>query len=569
MKDHMSQVSKRLLMGVLALTVALGCAGVTAAERPPNVGTTVREIEQQRPAVPPKAKPSLQVEPPSRPALDAAGDATFRVNSVRISGATLFSDLELLPLVAELAGREVGLADLEAAAGRITQFYRNHGYPVARAYVPAQTIEGRGVEIAVLEGRYGTLDVRNDSRLSDALVHDTLRVPSTDNVIESKPLDRDLLLLKDLAGVAIAATLTPGERVGTSNLLVDVTSASTFSGSLEADNFGNEYTGEWRFGGSVAAANLAGRGDLLSLRALSSQDTGLWYGRAAYQIPVSGSGLRVGGALSHTYYALGERFEALDADGEADIYTLFTQYPVIRSLRGNLDVQAAFNYFDLDDQIGATNTDNPRRLSSYSLSVSGDLQDDLLGGAVNAISVAINTGNLQIDDATAALIDAATARTEGNFGTAIYSMLRLQKITDALQLYVAIQGQHASKNLDPSQKFVLGGPNAVRAYAQGDGVGDEGVLGTAEMRYSLPSRGWVDRAQVFVFWDGGRLRVNEDRYLAAQNDLDLYAAGIGVNLDGFDGFTLRGSIAWRVGSEPAIDSTSSSSRGWIQIVKSF
>jgi hemolysin activation/secretion protein len=89
------------------------------------------------------------------------------------------------------------------------------------------------------------------------------------------------------------------------------------------------------------------------------------------------------------------------------------------------------------------------------------------------------------------------------------------------------------------------------------------------MRYSLPSRGWVDRAQVFVFWDGGRLRVNEDRYLAAQNDLDLYAAGIGVNLDGFDGFTLRGSIAWRVGSEPAIDSTSSSSRGWIQIVKSF
>ena len=569
MNVRMGQTSKRRLMGMVALFVALGCGGLSAAERPPNIGTTLREIEQQRPAAPPKTKPSLQVEQPSRPALDAADGTTFRVTSVRISGATVFTDLELLPLVAGLAGRDVSLVDLEAAAGRLTQFYRSHGYPVARAYVPAQTIEGRGVEIAVLEGRYGALDVRNDSRLSDALVYDTLRVPSNDSVIETKPLDRDLLLLKDLAGVAIAATLTPGERVGTSNLLVDVTSASMFSGSLEADNFGNEYTGEWRYGGSAAAANLAGRGDLLSVRALISQDTDLWYGRAAYQLPVSGSGLRVGGALSHTYYALGGKFEALDADGEADIYTLFTQYPVIRSLRGNLDVQAAFNYFDLNDQIRVTNTDNPRRLRSYSLSVSGDLQDDLLGGAVNAFSVAVNTGNLQIDDDTAAVIDAATARTKGSFDTAIYSMLRLQKITDALQLYVAVQGQYASKNLDPSQKFVLGGPNAVRAYAQGDGVGDEGLLGTAEMRYSLPSLGWVDRAQVFAFWDAGRLRVNKDRYLPSQNYIDLYAAGIGINVDSFAGFTLRGSVAWRVGSEPAIDSTSSGSRGWIQIVKSF
>jgi len=553
-------------IALVVLTATLGCGIAVAAERPPDIGTTLREIEQRRPAVPPRADPSMQVQQTARPALKAAAGATFKVNSVRISGATVFSDLELLPLVSGLGGRDVGLVELDTAAARITQFYRDRGYPVARAYVPAQTIAGGNVEISVLEGRYGALDVRNESRLSQRLLHDTLRAPAADAVIRTAPLDHELLLLKGLAGVTVSATLAPGERVGTADLVVDVVPVPTLSGTFEGDNFGNEYTGQWRYGGSVAAANLAGRGDLLSVRGLISQDTGLWYGRAAYVLPVSGSGLSVGAALSHTYYSLGEEFSSLDADGTADIYTLFTQYPMIRSTRGSLDVQAALNYFDLDDQIDATNTDDPRRLQSLSLSVSGNVQDAWFGGGVNAASVAVGNGNLQIRDATAVQIDRATARTKGDFATALGSVLRLQHITDAMQLYVALQGQYASKNLDSSQKFVLGGPNAVRAYAQGEGVGDEGLLGTAELRYSFASRGWMRRPQLVAFFDGGRVRINTDPFLPLENQVDLYGAGVGANVDAF-GFTLRGSVAWPIGSDSAVDE--SGSRAGIALVKSF
>lgn len=565
-QDRVTGLVERTI-ALAVLTVTLGCGLVVAAERPPDIGTTLREIEQKRPAVPPRADPSLQVEQTARPVLEVAAGATFKVNSVRISGATVFADLELLPLVSELAGRDVGLAELDAAAARVTQFYRARGYPVARAYVPAQTVDDGNVEINVLEGRYGALEVRNESRLSQRLVDDTLRAPEADAVIQSAPLDHDLLLLRGLAGVAVSATLAPGAHVGTANLIVDVAAAPTWSGTFEGDNYGNEYTGGWRYGGSVAAANLAGRGDLLSVRGLISQDTGLWYGRAAYVVPVSGSGLRVGAAVSHTYYSLGEKFSSLDADGTADIYTLFTQYPLMRSTRGSLDVQAAFNYFDLDDQIDATNTDNPRQLQSLSLSVSGNFQDDGFGGGVNAASVAVGDGNLQIRNKGAELIDSATARTKGDFATVLGSVLRLQRITDALQLYVALQGQYASKNLDSSQKFVLGGPNAVRASAQGDGVGDEGILGTAELRYTFPTRGWLTRPQVFGFFDGGRLRVNTDPFLPTENHIDLYGAGVGVNADAF-GFTLRGSVAWPIGSDSAVDDESGS-RAWIALVKSF
>ncbi len=551
------------------LTVLLSGASLNAQERPPDIGTTLREIEQQRPAAPAPSRAALRVDATARPALEAGPGVTFALSSVRISGNTAFEDVELLPMVDGLAGRRVSLADLRAAAARITAYYREHGYPVARAYVPAQRIDAGGVEIAVLEGRYGALQVRNDSRLADSVLRNSLRAVSPDAVIQTTPLDRELLLLNDLAGVSVAATLTPGAQVGTSDLAVDVQRTPTLSGTLEADNFGNQYTGEWRAGGSVAAANLAGRGDLLSVRGLISQDTGLWYGRAAYEIPVTRGGLRLGGALSHTYYTLGEQFDSLDADGSADIYTLFTQYPLIRSPRGRLDAQLAFNRFDLDDQIDAIDAHNPRELQSGTISVSGNMQDDLLGGAVNAASLALGRGDLQVNDAAAAQIDSATAQTEGGFTTLLYSALRLQRISDAVQLYVAMQGQAASQNLDSSQKFVLGGPQGVRAYDQGTGVGDEGILGSVELRYTLPSYAWFGRPQLVAFFDAGRVRVNVDPYLAADNHIDLYGAGVGFNTDVARRIKLRAGVAWRVGDEPDQVDSSSSSQAWVQVATSF
>jgi len=556
-------------IGLLVLTMSLGGIAAAADTPPPNIGTTIREIEQKRPAVPPQSKTPLQVEGTTRQAMDASAATTFHVSSVRISGATAFTDMELLQLASGVAGRDVTLADLEAAAARITQFYHANGFPVARAYVPAQSVAGGSVEIAVLEGRYGNLDVRNDSRLSESLVRSTLRAPAEGDLIATRPLDRDLLLLKDLAGVSVVATLTPGQAVGTSDLVVDIGSTPTWTGTLEADNFGNRYTGELRYGGSVAAANLAGRGDLLTVRGLISEDSGLWYGRAAYQIPLSGSGLRAGAAFSHTYYSLGERFSSLDADGDADIYTLFLQYPLLRSTRANLDVQTSVNYYDLDDNIDATNSVDPRSLRSVTLSVSGNIRDDFFGGAINAATVALGRGDLDLRNDTAATIDRATAQTNGTFNTVVYSALRLQNVGNALQLFVAMQGQYASKNLDPSQKFVLGGPNAVRAYAQGVAVGDEGLLGTAELRYSLPPYRWLTRPQVYGFFDGGRIRVNTDAFLPTDNHINLYGAGVGVNFDTVWGLTVRGSVAWRIGSDSAVDSSNSNSRGWIQVVKSL
>jgi hemolysin activation/secretion protein len=51
-------------------------------------------------------------------------------------------------------------------AERITKAYKDKGYVVARAFVPAQDVRDGVVEIRVVEGRYERIDISNASDMS-------------------------------------------------------------------------------------------------------------------------------------------------------------------------------------------------------------------------------------------------------------------------------------------------------------------------------------------------------------------------------------------------------------------
>jgi hemolysin activation/secretion protein len=234
-----------------------------------------------------------------------------------------------------------------------------------------------------------------------------------------------------------------------------------------------------------------------------------------------------------------------------------------------VDVQLALGYQDLRDVIGATSTVNRRWSRDAELLVSGDVQDGLLGGGVTAGSISYSSGYLRLRDPTAEWIDHLSARTAGRYDKAGFTALRLQRFNPAVELYLGLSGQLAGGNLDPSEKFTLGGPNGVRSYAQGEGAGDNGILGTTELRYTLPDFGTLGRAQTLLFFDAGRIEINQDAFLPGPNRRSLYGAGVGINLLSRNGFGVRSSWAWKLGDEPALADEDSGSRGWVQFAKQF
>jgi hemolysin activation/secretion protein len=167
------------------------------------------------------------------------------------------------------------------------------------------------------------------------------------------------------------------------------------------------------------------------------------------------------------------------------------------------------------------------------------------------------------------LIDQMSAKTAGRYDKAGFTALRVQRFNDPLELYLGLSGQLAGGNLDPSEKLTLGGPNAVRAYPQGEGAGDTGILGTTELRYTLPEFGALGRTQALLFFDAGRIRINQDPFISGQNQRSLYGAGAGINVYARNGFEVRSSWAWKLGDEPALADEDSGSRGWVQFAKQF
>jgi hemolysin activation/secretion protein len=556
-----------------AIVVCAACAGfggLAQAQIVPDAGSILRE--QQKPLeVPTRPAPTIKQDEPVRPPLKPEDTPHFVLKGFRVTGNTVFAEPELVELVREYVGKEVGFAELEQATARISRYYREHGYMVARAYVPTQTITMDGlVEIAVIEGRFGKVDLDNKSRVRDGVARGYLDgFPGTP--VTQPALERKMLLLNDLPGVGEArATLKPGAQAGESDLAVDLAKAPFASGSLEYNNQGNYYTGVNQLVGNLNLLSPLGLGDILNAQLTKGFD-GLNYGRLGYQVPVGSDGFKVGSAYSHTHYELGKTFAPLDANGKADTYTVDASYPFKRTPNFNLYGQLAYDWRVFQDRQDAVGLVTDKATRTARLMLNGDARDRLWGGGITVFSLGYSDGNVDIQTPLALAIDDVTAQTNGHFDKWNANALRLQSISQRLSAFISLSGQKGGRNLDSSEKFFLGGAYGVRAYPTGEAPGDSGYLATAELRYTFSTNIVPGALQPFVFVDTGGVTVNENPFLVGvANTRHLSGAGLGLTWVKASDFQVKLTLATRLGdAHSASPDTDQRTRGWAQAIKYF
>lgn len=552
-----------LKFGVLAASTLL-ISQIAWAQPVIDAGTQIRQI----PPAPAPEKPAPEIgiqRSPVQPD-DGPDGVSIRVNALKLTGQTVYSEAELVAASGFAAGADFNLRQLRKLAARISAYYNERGYFLAQAYLPPQDINTEAVTIAVIEGRYGKIDLNNRSKLRDGTARGVLSGLDSGDIVAIAPLERRLLLLSDIPGVVIRSTFSPGEAVGTSDLAVDIDPGRRVSGSVEADNGGNRFTGAIRFGGSVNVNNPTGHGDLLSVRALAST-SGLAYGRAAYQTLLGKS--TIGLAYSHVRYELGREFKSLDADGTADVASLYGSYPLIRSRRANLYAVGALDAKFFEDRIRSTATDTERRAQVLSLGLSGNHLDNVGGGGSNTYSIGVSLGELDIRSAADRATDQATARSDGSYQKLQASVGREQNVAGPLSVYVAARGQLAANNLDSSEKMQLGGPYAVRAYPEGEAYGDQGYVATAEARVLLPPFALPGRLQLIGFVDVGAIRLAKNPWFTGPNTAHRSGVGAGLNWTAPDNFLAQTYYAHKLGGRPSALYNDGDGRFWFRIVKFF
>jgi hemolysin activation/secretion protein len=378
----------------------------------------------------------------------------------------------------------------------------------------------------------------------------------------------------------VTSELGPSKtQVGAADLTVKLAeNRRPVSGSVELDNHGNRFSGEYRLSLSLTTGNLTGYGDLLSFRGFLSNDSLMKFGRLSYVIPVGPYGTRVGASGTAFEYELGKEFEATGSNGEGTVGTLYVLHPFVRTRNANLFVQAAVERKDLEDRIDAGPILQEHAITAGKLGVVGDFRDRLLSGGLNSYALTYTGGDVKLSPADFEANDRAPgtgANTQGNFSKLNIEFRRLQRLSDNFSLLFAYAAQLADKNLASAEKMSLGGPNGVRAYPVGEAPGDTGQLVTAELRYIIPA------LQVFggdmtlsTFIDHGQVKSFEDpppaSAEASQNKRSISGAGIGLSLGREGNFLLRANVAWSLDKEtPLSDTADRDPRVWIQAIKWF
>lgn len=533
------------------------------AQQPPSGASQLLSIPNTQTPVhraPPIAWPSNS----AAPAPAAAEGQRVLVRALRVTGAQVFAEETLIAATGFRPGSELTLAQMRGMAAQIAGIYHRKGYFVAQAYLPAQDIQQGILTIAVVEGRYGQVVLRNQSRVSDALAKNLLRGLQTNDVITSAPLESRLLLLSDLPGVNVQSTLAPGATPGASDLLVELTPGQPVSGSIDADNAGNRYTGAYRLGATINVNEPLGLGDVASLR-LMSAGSGMNYARASYQLQAGKA--RLGMAYSHLDYELRREFKGLNAHGNAQIASLYGSYPLVRSRDANLYVGLAFDAKRFEDRMDSVASVSDKRAKVLTASVYGD---SVGGGGVNRYSLALSAGDITLQTPASQALDSLSARSAGRYEKLAFSLARLQNVSPSVSFYAAINGQVASKNLDASEKMQLGGMYAVRAYPEGEAYADQGYVITLEGRWSLPRMSeQVGQWQLIAFVDGGSVYTNKNSWTADSNRRTLSGAGVGVNWTLANDFFIKAYYARKLGNGGATSAPEASGRFWIQAVKYF
>lgn len=518
-----------------------------------------------QPAAPAAAAPSAPLRELGKPEEDMALD----VVAYQVDGLPDASAARLAAITAPFTGKGRNYEDLVNATAAVTLYMqRELGYYVGFAYLPEQQAKDGIVHIAVLEGRLDQVQLNwpdTGAPVNREVLEGYLAALKPGEVIRVKDVERTVFLVNDLQGVRTRFEIGEGREPGTASLIVTPTAEPRVSGRVELDSLGSRYTGMGRISGGLTVASPTGRGDAVSVNALSSFSGGLAFAGVSYVSPVGASGLKLGAALSKVRYELDREYVSTDLTGTVVAASGFALYPLVRSR--NLNVFSLLSYENkrFDDQEPGLAT---RKTSDdVQLGVVGDFRDNWLNGGVNTYELSWLQGRMKFDAA-----DTTTTGLKRNFGKANLGYSRLQNlVAGRLQLYARYKGQIAGTTLDATERFAVGGPTGVRAFAPGEAAGDTAHVVTTELRF-LPPEAWVGRfAQELAFstfYDWGHTKLAPDS-LSPSTSRSLSGYGVGMIWARPSDFAFRLNLAWRATGEPLADNNTHQPRANAVLTKNF
>ena len=521
--------------------------------------------QQFQPQQVPQQAPQISVPTaPSNTPPPGAATVKMTLDSIEVTGATVYTPDDFAPLIAPYLHHQIALTDLFKLADAITAKYRADGYVLSRAVVPAQRI-GNTAKITAVEGFVSAVHVQG---------YDSPRLEYYgQKIMESQPLrasalERYLLLANDLSGVTAHAVLAPDPKVEGGATLTIVTEHKLADAELAVDNRGSKYIGPFQFytGGGI---NLPGTDERIAARYITTPSAReLQFGEASFTQPIGYNGLRFVLYGNYTHSRPQYTLTPFNESSEGENVSAMLNYPMIRSRDQNLELHGGFAVTDLYVRVANNPSAPPSsddHLRMFRAGANYDIADALNG--VNQVVFEISKG-LKLLGASADIMRATPSRpnAKSDFEKYTGQISRQQDLAfiyPGIGVYAALEAQLATDGpLPSSEQFGLGGPLWGRGYDPSDVVGDEGWAGRVELQYTGVPPGklvnWWQSYQFYGFYDEGRV----SNHVATAGNPSLSSAGFGVRLAMLDHVTSDFQFAKPLSRDESVSLNQPHSRPW-------
>lgn len=415
----------------------------------------------------------------------------------------------------EKLDREVGMTigQMQELANAVTQYYRNSGFILAQAFIPAQEVSEGTVTIEVLEGTLGNVLAEGNTTFSEKVLAAPFQ-ELIDSPVTAGEIESSILTLTDLPGLSIFGVFQPGRRVGESDLVLKVQEEDPWEATFRYDNHGTRFTGDNRVFAEFTLNNPTRAGDRLTASILQQYNPKKsFFGSVEYERPILLPGLSVVGLYSRNFFDVGAELRPLNISGASKIGTAYARYAFVRTRENNIYAQIgvsrkqsvtkqdrnvvakdALSMAQAEVSFDVINAET-RSISLGTVGVTYGL-DDWFGGMGGPGSVANNA--LPPSRITGTGKFASNKFQKVNAGFA-----RLQNLRDNIQGLVRLEGQWSPSILTSLEQYHIGGPTNVRAYAPSEFLMDSAFFASVELTADAP--GFADAASPFKNLNWGEI----------------------------------------------------------------
>lgn len=448
----------------------------------------------------------------TKPVLPSVTDhIKFKLNQINLTGVTVYKQNELEKYYQSFLGKTISFSNLQQIADNITKQYREDGYIISKAIIPAQKITNGIVTLRVVEGYVAKVNVAGNLRNARGLLQNFGDKLKQDRPLNVNTMERYVLLANDIPGTEVKAVLSPAENnpsltaaTGATDITL-VGNQHLANGYLTFDNRGTRFLGPNQYSAGVSLNSLLRSGDQTTLQGLVTADPKLLqYFRLSHQTPLGTSGLTLNIAGSYGVSRPEYTLDELKVKGLTDSVSIGLTYPVIRSRSKSLMLSTNFEMLNSKTDIQAFNVplyaDHIRSLRFAANFVGADSYNGM--SQINAqLSQGLKVFGANSND------DLLSRQAGRNDYTKInMDVTRIQFLSNNFSLLAAAQGQYSFSPLLSAEQFSYGGSQFGLAYDPSEISGDSGIAAKVELRYnSHLNYRFLENLQYFTFYDIGKV----------------------------------------------------------------